>query len=476
MKAYTSLLLITMLFFTVSLAQTFKFKPDLWVNEQNNTLSNNKSMFAKTNDSLVNFHPTFIFNGDNDYMDIPYEGIKLNKRFTFFTVYVPTDSLKERMVWNAENSTKSIALTTKKMVGPDGASEFGGSPIRPTISTIIQYWGMTASNVKEPYLRFGNTKTFTKDIESFSGFIPEFIAFDHVLRPDDQHLVESYLAIKYGITLPSKDYVNSNRDVIWNTKLNADYSNSIAGLGRDDVFELYQKQSGSTREPNFLTMGVSEVATSNIENPSEINNLNFIVWGHNGSSFTLEKEINSSKPKVTLFQRHWLINVSGEATKELPVTAKLDIHNTVIPTGFDLALVIDRKGNGFTSKDDLDYIPLNTITEDGFALFRGIKWDTDGSGSDEFTFALIPKENFIAERFEIFPNPSNGSFNIQLELKEKTDISIRIYDSSGRIVEQWNHLGEQNIQFEGSLPGVGVFSVEVQTPEGRFSKELVIVK
>ncbi len=43
--------------------------------------------------------------------------------------------------------------------------------------------------------------------------------------------VESYLAIKYGITLPH-NYLASNNTVVWNRATNAAYNNNIIGIGQ----------------------------------------------------------------------------------------------------------------------------------------------------------------------------------------------------------------------------------------------------
>ncbi len=54
--------------------------------------------------------------------------------------------------------------------------------------------------------------------------------------------VESYLAIKYGVTL-SHDYRASNNTVVWSRSTNAAYNNNIIGIARDDISGFIAKSS-----------------------------------------------------------------------------------------------------------------------------------------------------------------------------------------------------------------------------------------
>ena len=123
-------------------------------------------------------------------------------------------------------------------------------------------------------------------------------------RKDDDNLTEernriqSYLAVKYGITLgvngTSQDYVDSDGAVIWDniTGVPADdvFNYDIAGIGRDDASELYQKQSRSVnkasdikgRTQGVLTMGISSIHNTNNLNPNTLIDKQFLMWGNDG--------------------------------------------------------------------------------------------------------------------------------------------------------------------------------------------------
>lgn len=143
---------------------------------------------------------------------------------------------------------------------------------------------------------------------SFNGRVAEVITYSS--RKNDADLtqernrIQSYLAIKYGITLgvngTSQDYVDSDGTVIWNRLANSGYNYDVAGIGRDDKSELNQKQSSSINNATdingpiegILTIGLSNIYTTNnnniINNPTTFNDKQFLTWGNNGLSLDLE--------------------------------------------------------------------------------------------------------------------------------------------------------------------------------------------
>ena len=102
---------------------------------------------------------------------------------------------------------------------------------------------------------------------SFDGRIAEVITYSSTntdVNPTDaRNRIQSYLGIKYGITLGtngvSQDYANSDGTVIWDQSANTGYNYDIAGIGRDDASELNQKQSSSVNKVSDgtgLTQGI----------------------------------------------------------------------------------------------------------------------------------------------------------------------------------------------------------------------------
>jgi hypothetical protein len=171
--------------------------------------------------------------------------------------------------------------------------------------------------------------------------------------------------------------------VLWHVEQNARYGNNIAGIGRDDAFRLYQKQSGSAYDSGFLVINAGILADSNPANKTAINNLDFILWGDNGLPLAT-KPGEGPDSLLSFVERKWLVTTTGNTSKLLPTELRIDV-NKLPAEPMRYWLVIDRSGRGNFSADNLEYI-VPDRTSNGKVIYRNIMWDTDGSGKDNFGF------------------------------------------------------------------------------------------
>ena len=100
----------------------------------------------------------------------------------------------------------------------------------------------------------------------YSGDIAEYLVFDYFLKKPEALKIETYLAIKYGISLIASNYLSSSNRILWNYEENEAYSNGIAGIGKDSVMGLLQRQGSSSEEEGLLTLGVGDFTTLNKDN------------------------------------------------------------------------------------------------------------------------------------------------------------------------------------------------------------------
>lgn len=92
--------------------------------------------------------------------------------------------------------------------------------------------------------------------EPYNGKISEVILYTGVLSSSDRSQIESYLAIKYGITKAGDYLASDGTTVIWNSTTNAAYHHDVTVIGRDDDSGLHQRQSLS-QAPNAMITVVS---------------------------------------------------------------------------------------------------------------------------------------------------------------------------------------------------------------------------
>ncbi|MFN0729226.1 T9SS type A sorting domain-containing protein [Polaribacter gochangensis] len=130
-----------------------------------------------------------------------------------------------------------------------------------------------------------------------NGEIAELMVYTSVPTPAAQQQIQSYLAIKYGITLDNLvdtdgtiiegDYTLLDGTKVWNKTVNNAYHNDVAGIGREDGMLLTQKQSRSINSDAVITIGINSIATTNKLNTGTIaSNKSFLMWGNNSAPLT----------------------------------------------------------------------------------------------------------------------------------------------------------------------------------------------
>ncbi|MFI1770297.1 choice-of-anchor D domain-containing protein [Thalassobellus citreus] len=233
----------------------------------------------------------------------------------------------------------------------------------------------------------------------------------------ERNRIQSYLAIKYGITLglngTSQDYVDSNGNIIWDQSANSGYNYNIAGIGLDYSSELNQKQSSSINNANdgsgptegILTIGLSDIYTTNnnniSNNPTSLNDKEFLVWGDNGVDLNLAAAVVSvdmsagisglSTPVTfTAMQRVWKVVENGGDIPSCKVRIPQNAIRNINPPGSYLMFISDTGVFDPTA----DY---RVMTPDGSG---NLEANYDFDGTKYITFGYAPQ--VIVERSVYF--------------------------------------------------------------------------
>ena len=168
------------------------------------------------------------------------------------------------------------------------------------------------------------------------GHIGEVVFFDRLLSGTDRDYVESYLAIKYGITLrPSNtpnnrfDYLLSNGETFFPAETSSDakyrnYYNRVAAVIKDDQAMLNNRHSISTEVGSLLHLGVagSYLDIDGAGEVGELENLEAVVFGDNKA--TGFKPINEEEcgDFDERFRRIWLIHKTFDHSVQLLIGAQ----------------------------------------------------------------------------------------------------------------------------------------------------------
>ncbi|WP_298147193.1 choice-of-anchor D domain-containing protein [Flavobacterium sp.] len=232
---------------------------------------------------------------------------------------------------------------------------------------------------------------------SYNGDILEIINYSTRNNTTDRQRIESYLAIKYGITLGvngiSQNYLDSAGSVIYNS--GAGFNYNVAGIGRDDLSGLNQKQSKTENTNADITIGLSTIAETNSANTATFaGDKRFLVWGSNNGTLGAQAPV--------------IVNMSSGISGLTSQVDFVSIGRTwrVVETGGDVATVtVSVPSTLLTSTitppgDFLMFISSSPIfsptAEYRIMRFNGSKLECtyDFNGTRYITFGYAPERTF----------------------------------------------------------------------------------
>ena len=106
----------------------------------------------------------------------------------------------------------------------------------------------------------------------------EVIIYPTEIIGANRNKVETYLAIKYGITLDqttAQNYTLSNNAIAWNNALAGTFTRDIAGIARDDVSTLNQVKSQSINNAGDIIVNTVGVIGTNYQS---------LLWANDGTA------------------------------------------------------------------------------------------------------------------------------------------------------------------------------------------------
>lgn len=387
----------------------------------------------------------FLNSGDNDTTSPEYLACIQDPNFSSDNPFLAvcranaTGTLSEHRIWGADKATTI-----------NNPSEYGIHTDRPfTIGS-----------------RHSSNSFF------FEGEIVEVISYSSLISSAELSQIESYLAIKYGLTLDQsipQDYLDSSGASIYDaSSIFDEFDSHIAGIGRDDASGLNQKQSRSSFDGSLVTIGNGTIAEDNISNPNNFtNDLSFMVWGHNGESVLVDDSfISLDSNQINHMSRTWALQETGTVGSVLVSIPEslLLVDPDVITT--PVALISE------DSTFDADDIILE-LTDDGQGNYTTT---VDVDDVSYFTIGLsvntLSIDESILPSFSIFPNPANNFITIS---KQSTSAGfIRIFDLNGRLVQtvDSNLSFEQNIDI--SSLNEGLYFMTIQTPQDSGTKKIIV--
>ncbi|MES2772750.1 MAG: T9SS type A sorting domain-containing protein [Bacteroidota bacterium] len=251
-----------------------------------------------------------------------------------------------------------------------------------------------------------------------NGEIAELIMYDRDVTTTEQQNIQSYLAIKYGITIDqttATNYTNAAGTVVWDATLNATYKNNIFGIGQDDADGLLQSQS--------VSLNTNRVR---ISNPSSLVTGSFFLVGDNNLSITPAAQGGLPGGATLATPLTWGVSKIGTpGTVDLAIISPNPFAILLVDNdnngSFETAIPATSSAAGPGSGYTHNYAGVNLNHLAKFKL--GYKCSPSGSPSTSITIAIIAAPTLNA-------CSGQGNFVVRLSNLSASDIPNVIFKDS----------------------------------------------
>lgn len=414
MKISISLFLITISFLLgcgdAAFSQEKKsfFDGSLWIKGNELNAKSASKVNPNTDKELnkyFNFNPIVDFS-KNEILKNNNNIIK--KQSSLFVVFRSTAE-EENNLLKIERGPFSASLSTKKIVSDKEIFlNKGNSKTGASISYIFNKSSLTGK--KDGKLLFDEMLYEDKE---FKNQLLELIYVPKVLNTKEKNIVESYLAIKYGISLnEGQNYLNSKRDTIWNAKNNNSFYNRVTGIGKDAILGLDQKQSSNSLKDG-LTIGINKIEKTNSDNKAVLADHTSLMWGDNGGQCLLEKESNGIEKRM---KRIWKMETKSNNPENFNTQILIDkklmvLENEQNSHATDIMwLAIDTTKSSEFNYTHAKYIRA-TVNDDTKIIFDNIKFYANAN----YLFTIVKAPDFFVTNAVEKPNcliGKDGKLNI----------------------------------------------------------------
>ncbi|WP_325531242.1 right-handed parallel beta-helix repeat-containing protein, partial [Chitinophaga sp.] len=241
--------------------------------------------------------------------------------------------------------------------------------------------GLNVANGNNNSIFTGNSSAFQlgwSNASSYNGRMGDLIVYTKALTPNEQQRVNTYMGIKYGISLNSgaTNYLATDGSTIWDAAANSGYKNYITGIGRDDAEDLNQKQSRNTDSGLQLAIGLNSLSETNLDNTNAFTaDKSYMVWGDNAGSGLFKTPLTGHPVANYRMGRVWRVQETGTIGK-----VQVAVPYDALPNAAQTYLIIS---NDATFDGTDQFIPVTATTLNGVKHYSAA---VDLTNGQYFTF------------------------------------------------------------------------------------------
>ncbi|MFD2914937.1 T9SS type A sorting domain-containing protein [Psychroserpens luteus] len=297
---------------------------------------------------------------------------KLNEKSTFFFVFKNDSIASVNKIaslkyghQNVEISTEGIVKNGKKVI------EIETKPYGQIVSYTFHDAKVNLSSKNEMIFY----KSKLKD-DSFK-FL-EIIVLPEILSTKEIRKVETYLALKFGISLTEEqDYLGRHNDTIWNASKSEKFSHRVTGIDFNIDKGLNQKSSKNSQGDG---LEIAYNFNRDAETPND--KIEYLLWGDDNETIRIEED----KRETSFVQRTWkykysiLDEVNSDESPLVNLDFDLSSKDLESLQGHEnLYLAFSDQSDAFTI-DNIDAIELFEPSQiDSLSLnFKGVELQKEG--------------------------------------------------------------------------------------------------
>lgn len=484
----------------------------------------NAPIYKNNTTENLNYYPVVDFNGTSNYLE------NLNNNAysdSYFMVLVPEVNVNWSLAWqnpfwwDCDSWVLSsgtcwlsfawptlwaftVAINDEVITHAIGSSvnwrsaqiwAYSYSAWSPMLLTVNENATLNGTDIYEKWIKIDNTTTNTYQTLSTADFrigssiytaspwyynwkIAEIINYSAWISNTDRQKIESYLAVKYGITLSNwtVNYLDSVWNIVWNTSTSWLYKNNIFWIARDDLSSLTQIKSTSVNTPWLLSVDAVWEGTSMSPSFSDMSDLEYLFIADDNLSNTWTQigspvwyDILSRKWKVSETWDLWTLNLDFDVAStffDIPTLSSWTSYYIVVDSDLDWLLSDEtpisltnvswtiwrasginlQNGAIFTlaSESSSNNIPTNIWLSDNYVLENVVSWTTvwvlsttDLDSWDSHTYTLSAWAwDTDNSHFSISWNNLNIIESPDYEIKTSYSIRIQTNDWNGWLYQK----------------------------------------
>lgn len=275
----------------------------------------------------VNFNPAIhVEPADSSWIELTRTGLT---QFTAFSVLLPDTGMADRALYAIDDEAgTTFRADMKDFNPPHSYPKCRIHAVYHSEAPVFSAWGRPGRSAV----------SFACEGASFAGYCPELILYGRVLAPYERRLVESFLAMRHGITLNHSYFVGDT--LLWDCSENI-FHNNVTAIGLDRARGFRQLRSASlhnlsadefvSSDSYFLgnpygRPSVSLRLTAGYEDGCAVPDGQYIIWGDNGAS--LDSHRHYVYPSIQILGRTWCSRTTMPFAGSVPPET-LDAENAL---------------------------------------------------------------------------------------------------------------------------------------------------